>query len=196
MKIKEAFSRWNSEIKPAVIAQYSADDEPALSESWNDFTEYLCKDGELTDTQYHYCPSWDGEIPDADDEPAWLLEQMGVTFDITSIIERPDGIGEWGNGAPHWKVYVRRGAWGFPVFYSMGSAHKGEPEGANVFNSLLMDTSDTDTSFEDWADNMGLDSDSRKAERIFEACKETERSLSEMFTAGEIRDLRETFSDM
>lgn len=42
-----------AEIQPFVIAQYSADDEIALNEAFNNWTDMLCKDGEISDHIYN-----------------------------------------------------------------------------------------------------------------------------------------------
>lgn len=192
--IEQAYEQWADSIKPEIVTQYGEDDEPALSESWNDYTDSLCKDGALNDLQYHYCPAYDDTMPD--DEPDWILEEMGVRFTMSRIDSRPDGfMSDMGPGSSHWKVTIERGSKSFEIFYSMGSAHTGLPSETGVFNSLLLDTSEDLDDFEDWADSIGYDSDSRKAYRIFEACQETNRKLSRMFTASELGDLREIFSD-
>jgi len=192
----EAFSGWDSEIKPLVIAQFGADDTCALSESWNDYTDGLCKDGQLSDLQYHYCPAWDDSIPDCDAE--FLLEAMGVQFAMLSIPSRPDGLmDDMPAGATHWRVMIKRGTKTMnDVFYSMGSAHTGVPSDTDVFHSLLSDTSDVDGSdFEEWAENLGMDTDSRRAEKMFKACQDTLLNLRLLFTDAELSDLREAFED-
>ena len=194
ISIADAFSQWNADIKPAVIAEYGSYDIPALSESWNDYTDMLCKDGELNDLQYNHCPAWDDEMPDSD--PEYILQSMGVTIDVTSIVERPDGLMlDMGSGAHHYRVFLTRGEYGFSIFYSMGSAHTDGPELSDVIYSLLSDTSEDSADFEEWAESFGYDSDSRKAYATWEACKETARQLGEMFTPGELSDLREIFED-
>lgn len=195
ISIKQAFETWKSEIKPAVIAQYGADDEPALSEAWNDYTDGLCKDGELTDLQYHYCPAWDDDIPDDDKE--FLLEKMGVSFASLRINERPDGLmPDMPAGSSHWRILIRRDGKDMTIYYSMGAAHTGTPDDLDVFNSLLMDTADIDgANFEDWAENLGFDPDSRKAERTFKACQETLLNLRTLFNESELSDMRELFAD-
>lgn len=51
--LSEAF---DEQVAPAVIAQYGEDDEPAINEAFNDWTDSLCKDGEIHDEQYRvYC---------------------------------------------------------------------------------------------------------------------------------------------
>ena len=52
----ELSERFDDEIAPLVIEQYGEDDEPAMSEAFNDWTDSLCKDGEIHEEQYNkYC---------------------------------------------------------------------------------------------------------------------------------------------
>ncbi len=46
-------------------------------------------------------------------------------------------------------------------------------------------------SFEDWADNFGFDSDSRRAERIFENCKEMATMLGGLLTHSQFKEFME-----
>lgn len=50
-------------------------------------------------------------------------------------------------------------------------------------------------SFEEWAEDYGFDTDSRKAERMFRECQETGRKLSRAINAAEITELRDAFAD-
>lgn len=53
---QELSERFDAEILPMVIEQYGADDDPAISEAFNDWTDSLTKDGELHPEQYNqYC---------------------------------------------------------------------------------------------------------------------------------------------
>ena len=45
--------RFKDEIAPLVIAQYSADDTVALDEAFNNWTDSLCKGGEICDSVYN-----------------------------------------------------------------------------------------------------------------------------------------------
>ena len=52
---KEACERFENEILPIVQERYEKDgriDECARSESWNNWTDYLCKEGKISDWQY------------------------------------------------------------------------------------------------------------------------------------------------
>lgn len=122
--IKDAFEAWENEVKPLVIEQYGDDDTIALSESWNDYTDSLCKDGQLNDLQYQYCPAWDDDMPEYDGE--FILDAMGVSIASIRINERPDGLmSDMPAGTTHYRVLVKRGNKDMKVFYSMGPAHTG-----------------------------------------------------------------------
>lgn len=55
------------------------------------------------------------------------------------------------------------------------------PHAADVLYSLLMDGSALDQSFDEWCADFGYDTDSRKAERIFDACRDNARKLRRLF---------------
>ena len=128
----------------------------------------------------------------------FILEAMGVSFDFASILERPDGLGEWSKDSSHWRVTIKRGNEVMTTHYSQGSAFEARTPGdTDVFGSLLMDTSDIEGSdFEEWAENLGFDTDSRKAEKMFQACQKTLTELTTMFSPSELDGLREIFSDL
>lgn len=48
----EATKIFRNQILPQVIAQYGKNDKPAMSEAWNDWTDMLCKDRQITPRQY------------------------------------------------------------------------------------------------------------------------------------------------
>lgn len=48
--------RFDEEVSKSVIEQYGEDDTIAMSETFNDWTDALCKDGEIHPEQYsQYC---------------------------------------------------------------------------------------------------------------------------------------------
>jgi hypothetical protein len=190
----EAHNQWRE-----LAADLPKDDIPMMSESWNNYTDALCKDGELTNLQYQHCPAWDDAMPEDDDaERDYLLDALGVA--ITSEPAGPrDG---WAEGASHWRVTVTRGSAGatFATPYSMGSAWTGKPAREDVLASLVMDAASVwdlvePGDFEDWADCLGYDSDSRKAEATFNACKVIAKEMADMFSDVSLDDLRELFAD-
>lgn len=191
--IAKAFTQWQE-----LAAELPQDDEVMLSESWNNYTDSLCKDGELTALQYHYCPGYgdSADIPGADFEAecAFLLEAMGVKFSAKQIAKRTDGLMQ--ASATHWEVTFARAGQTLHANYSMGAAHTGMPKETDVFHCLLNDADGVDELFETWADNLGYDSDSRQAEKIYNACKETAYGLARLFKPSELSDLREIFSEI
>lgn len=56
------------------------------------------------------------------------------------------------------------------------------PKFFDVFQSLMMDASTANDTFPDWCDNLGYDSDSREAERIYNECLKVNMALQDMFT--------------
>jgi hypothetical protein len=47
---------FDEDIAPSVIEQYGEDDEPAMSEAFNNWSDALCKDGVIHPAQYAaYC---------------------------------------------------------------------------------------------------------------------------------------------
>ena len=54
---------------------------------------------------------------------------------------------------------------------------------ADILESLQMDSSDWESTFDDWADSLGMDTDSRSAESIYRACQDTAKNLRAAFGA-------------
>lgn len=69
------------------------------------------------------------------------------------------------------------------------------PPLADVLYSLLLDGSASDEAFDDWCANFGYDTDSRKAEKTYDQCRDIGRSLERMFSRADLAELRELFSD-
>lgn len=51
----QAVAEWRKHVKPGIVRRYGSD-KPALRESWNNFTDMLCRDGRISMKQYE---SWD-----------------------------------------------------------------------------------------------------------------------------------------
>lgn len=53
---EELSERFDEHLAPLVIEQYGEDDKPAMLETFNNWTDGLCKDGEIHPEQYNsYC---------------------------------------------------------------------------------------------------------------------------------------------
>lgn len=56
MTQQEARDLFEQEVAPLVRQKYGWDDTIALAEEWNNWTDALCTDGEITSDQYN---DWD-----------------------------------------------------------------------------------------------------------------------------------------
>jgi hypothetical protein len=65
----------------------------------------------------------------------------------------------------------------------------------DVIFSLLTDWQGGRETFEDFCSSFGYDEDSRKAYKIWEACKKSGEKLQKLFSADEIEELEEAFRD-
>lgn len=55
--------------------------------------------------------------------------------------------------------------------WRQGTGVKGDPIPAEVLAGVCREFADSETTFEDWADNFGYDKDSRRAEKLFNECR-------------------------
>ena len=90
---------------------------------------------------------------------------------------------EWCREATHWKVTFSYEDKEFETFYSMGSGHLGaEPDLEDVLNCLAMDCRMAEFAFfEDYCNEFGFDSDSRKAEKSWNIVRDQRTKLQEFF---------------
>lgn len=89
--IQSLYESWKENVRPGVVRQYSETDEPALSESWNEYTDSACKEGRITGLQYHYCPADDAPMPNSHnlvDEVGWLLDRLEIEADASTLQDR------------------------------------------------------------------------------------------------------------
>ena len=96
---------------------------------------------------------------------------------------------DW-HGARHFKCIIERhndhdlaGGFGprsqFVTFFSQGSAHTNDPTIADVLDCLASDSAGYENarSFEEWCGEYGYDTDSRRAERIYNTIAEQSKQL-------------------
>ena len=92
----------------------------------------------------------------------------------------------------HWlcNIKVKNGdIW--PVPFSMGNALQGPPELPDVLDCLASDAAGFDNArtFEEWASEYGYDSDSRKAERIYNTIEEQSEDMRVFLGDAAYQDL-------
>jgi hypothetical protein len=97
------------------------------------------------------------------------IKDNGITMKVSRVDSNP-AMSDF-NG-DHWKCVIRMGKKRMTLIFSQGYAYKGaEPELENVLDCLLSDASilENAPNFEDYCNEFGYDSDSRKAEKGFKA---------------------------
>lgn len=102
--------------------------------------------------------------PNMDDDNKWKADH----YEVTLTIDRAD---------PPYANQPNRVA-KLTTYFSKGTGHLEEPPtAAEVLDALIMDSDAAETNFEDWADSIGFDPDSRKAEKIYETCRKQAKEL-------------------
>ena len=68
------------------------------------------------------------------------------------------------------------------VYFSQGSAHRKPPTLAEVLDCLASGIAGVDNAndFEDWANEFGYDTDSRKAEHTYDVCRQQAQELKDL----------------
>lgn len=85
---------------------------------------------------------------------------------------------EWAASASHFKCILRRGAHRMTIYFSQGPAITGEPTAEHVLDSVASDAAGVeDQSFEDFCGEYGYDTDSRRAEKTYNACRKSAEKL-------------------
>lgn len=69
------------------------------------------------------------------------------------------------------------------------------PASAGVIWSLLLDSSASNESFDDWCANYGYDTDSRKALETYLACQQNGTKLRKVFTSSQLDTLQAMLED-
>jgi hypothetical protein len=192
--IAQAFAQFQE------FASYmDSSDTIAMCEAWNNYTDSLCKDGELTDLQYHYCPAWDdmaGHDDSIEEDLELILSGMGIRFTCKRIDARRDGL--MSDMARHflcsfWRTGGKSG--GFSLEFSQGSAHTESPTDFDVLGCVMCDMVEdsefTESSFKDWCDEYEYDTDSRQAESTYRAILEQSKAVRDTFSSSEIDGLRQ-----
>ena len=132
--------------------------------------------------------------------------EQGIRAEITTIDRRPDAVaGEWTDGWSggrhadgvvryHWRVVFRQSRHTrslMTVYYTTGEL-AGEPTVADVLECIASDALSVDSytdGFEDWATEYGYNTDSRRAERTYNACKRNARKLNKFLTVEQARQI-------
>lgn len=79
----------------------------------------------------------------------------------------------------HYKCTLKMGKKQITLFFSQGYGISVDPDAESVLDCLASDSASIENarSFEDWANEYGYNTDSRKAEKIFKACERQAEKL-------------------
>lgn len=107
---------------------------------------------------------------------------------ITATVKPGPANADWGTPNNGWRVTLKNGrgnSWIVPFY--MGLGLKGEPKALEVLESLVRDASSyrDARSFEEWAGDLGYDTDSRSAHKTYMACKRISDKLESFLTNEE-----------
>ena len=133
------------------------------------------------------------------DEPktiAQFIEEQKVTMTCNPTNDNPSMDPAAAADMKHWKCTIAVAAQNTRVYvtFSLGSGHGGkEPEVDEVLDCLASDASSMDgvVAFEEWAENLGYDTDSRNAERTFNTTRDQTASLKRTLGDEAFRELVE-----
>lgn len=50
---RKVIQSFGENVLPYILEQYGVDDDPAISEGFSDYTDSLCKDGEISEETYN-----------------------------------------------------------------------------------------------------------------------------------------------
>lgn len=105
-----------------------------------------------------------------------FCSKYDIRADVSWADENPnfDSDNKHGVRFHHFKVVLKRGSprRQLTVLFSQGEGICREPEAVDVLNCLVSDaqTIENARSFEEWASELGFETDSRKAERSYKQC--------------------------
>lgn len=85
----------------------------------------------------------------------------------------------------NWRVTLKASGRKMTVYFSKGKAHKGAaPTADEVLECLAMDSSYDGYQFEEWCNELGYDTDSRKAHRTHQVCMRQSERLRKFMGAN------------
>jgi hypothetical protein len=109
--------------------------------------------------------------------------ENGLEFRSVKVFENPN-MSDMLKGSNHYQVKITRvdrfnkevlGQ--MIIFFSMGPALKGKPAINDILESLVIDTANLDYGFENWCDDYGYDTDSKRAHETYHICLKEAKEL-------------------
>lgn len=119
---------------------------------------------------------------------------MKLINNIKLSLTRADYTGEdykdeWKKTANKYKARITYNKKSITISFYTGSGWKKDPVLEDILGSILLDTTYLDYGFENFANAMGYNSDSRKAEKIYKEIQKQAKKINRIFTKEEQEEL-------
>ena len=96
---------------------------------------------------------------------------------------------EWKKTANKYKARITYNKKSMTTSFYTGSGWEKDPELEDILGSILLDATYLDYSFEDFANEMGYDPDSRTAEKIYKDIQKQAKKINRIFSKEEQEEL-------
>ncbi len=106
-----------------------------------------------------------------------FCQEHQIVARVNRALDNPNIEGEHTDKMHHWRVTLIFQGKEFMVPFSQGSAITRAPGPDDVLDCLACDCSGIGQIFEDWASDYGYDTDSRKAEQLYQTCQQQSKKL-------------------
>lgn len=121
-----------------------------------------------------------------------FIKDLGITVAATRVDANPNMADS--ADMDHWRLSMRSSVnmTKMTVYFSMGRGLNGrEPKLDEVLDCIASDAASVENaqSFEDWCGELGFDTDSRKAHRIYSVCKRQAERLRKFVGINAYNDL-------
>ena len=112
-----------------------------------------------------------------------------IRLDFVMVDSNPNMLdSEW--RADHYKCVLKMGRKQMTTYFSMGIAICADPTAEDLLGSLASESDAIYVNFEDWCYEYGYDSDSRKMEKIYQACVKQSKKLASFLGSALFDELR------
>jgi hypothetical protein len=109
------------------------------------------------------------------------MKHLGFKFEFDG--QHAAARDDWQRGANGYRVTFTYDGRTMSTDYWQGSAITSDPDANSVMACLVSDAMMSGYTFEDFCSELGYDSDSRRAEQIWKACRKIDEQLHRLFGA-------------
>lgn len=113
---------------------------------------------------------------------------------LTIVYDGTKKLDDWECDSWRIKILTDKGIIEFPFHTGKGLRDKElktpvNPTAAAIFNNVLMNIGTFSTTFHEWCNEFGYESNLRKTRKIYEDCCELERKLNDILSSNQIHHL-------